>query len=157
MWIRSCDLAYPWQAMLLSLVPPTSPVLHQVAEPVTVFDASLRQLTEDMAETLYTERGVGLAAPQVGISRRLFLVDVEDGRALRVFINPKILCRSKHSPSAPEGCLTFPGRSKRVARAAHITVEALNERGEVFTRQAEGLEARAILHELDHLLGVTLF
>lgn len=112
-------------------------------------------LLKDMAETMYEADGVGLAAPQVGILQRIFVIDAYDDEGLRVFINPEIL-ESKGSQIGEEGCLSVPGEMADIDRANYVKVKALNERGQEFILEAEELLARAILHEYDHLEG-TLF
>ncbi len=134
------------------------PRLRQRAEPVTTFDTALRQLVDDMAETMYSAPGVGLAAPQVGVSRRLFLVDIADEDEpsdLHVFINPVIVARNGEA-TGPEGCLSFPGMNEDVARAKSITVRAQRVDGSAFSLDATELLAVAIQHELDHLEGVLM-
>ena len=141
---------------ILDLVIYPDPVLRAVAQEVEEIDEEVLTLVSSMAETMYEYKGVGLAAPQVGVSRRIFVIDVsEPGEAseLRVFINPKILTRSG-SVIWNEGCLSFPGFFEEVEAVEELEVEALNERGEVFRLKASGLMAVAISHENDHLNGV---
>lgn len=131
------------------------PRLRQKARPVAAFDDELRRLVDDMAETMYAARGVGLAAPQIGVPLRVFLVDVapEDGPSdLRAFVNPEIVSR-EGTQVWTEGCLSFPGISEEIERAAIVTVSATDERGEPFELSANGLLAVAIQHENDHLDG----
>ncbi|VYT76094.1 peptide deformylase [Clostridium tertium] len=110
------------------------------------------KLIKDMAETMYEADGVGLAAPQVGILQRIFVIDVFDDEGLRVFINPEIL-EVSGSQIGEEGCLSVPGESFEVERANYVKVKAFNEKGEEFVLEATELLARAILHENDHLNG----
>lgn len=110
------------------------------------------KLIKDMAETMYEADGVGLAAPQVGILQRIFVIDVYDDEGLRVFINPEILEVSGNQ-IGEEGCLSIPGESFEVERANYVKVKAFNEKGEEFILEATELLARAILHENDHLNG----
>jgi peptide deformylase len=110
-------------------------------------------LIEDMKETMYEADGVGLAAPQVGILKRLFVVDIGEGPL--VFINPEIL-ETSGTQTDEEGCLSLPGKTEEVTRPNFVKARALNEKGEEFEIEAEELLARAILHEYDHLNG-TLF
>lgn len=142
------------------------PILHYPderlrvhAEPVTSFDDTLRALVDDMAETMYAAAGVGLAAPQVGVALRLFLVDPNAGSDrpsdLRVFANPELFERHGDVESE-EGCLSFPGVREDVRRAERIRVRAQDARGTPFELEAEGLLAVAIQHEHDHLDGVLL-
>ena len=125
-------------------------VLREKAVQVRRFNDILHQLLEDMALTMHGEDGVGLAAPQVGISKRVVVVDVGDG--LYEFVNPVIIDASG-SEIKEEGCLSVPDRTGFVERATYVKVEAQNRNGEPFTVEAEGMFARAIQHELDHLDG----
>jgi len=135
-----------------------SHVLRQTAEEVQAIDDRVRQLVDNMFDTMYAEDGVGLAAPQVGISKRIFIIDVSevDGepKSPMVFINPKIIWKSDRTSIAEEGCLSIPGIREDVKRSEEVEVEALNERGKLVRYKAKGLFARAILHENDHLNGV---
>lgn len=129
--------------------------LRRVAEPVATFDAALKDLTERMLETMYESRGVGLAATQVNVHRRLFVADcAEDGEAPApmVFINPVILDRQGMVESE-EGCLSIPGINDTVSRAAVVKVQAHDERGDAFEVTTGGLLAICIQHEIDHLDG----
>jgi peptide deformylase len=132
------------------------PVLKKVAAPVTEFDESLRQLAHDMAETMYAAPGVGLAAPQVGISKRLTVIDCsarDEGAQLLILINPEIIDREGDS-CEEEGCLSVPEYYARVDRSARVKVrfQDLDERTRVI--EAEGLTAIACQHEIDHLDGI---
>lgn len=129
------------------------PRLRTVAEPVVQVDDALRAIADDMVETMYAASGIGLAATQVNIHRRLLVVDVsEDKSAPMVFINPEITA-SSGAAEMEEGCLSVPGYFDSVNRAEQITVRALNRAGEPFELQAEGLLAICIQHEIDHLDG----
>ena len=131
------------------------PRLRETCKPIAQVDDELRQLIEDMAETMYAAPGVGLAAPQIGESYRLFIVDVadeEDPSDLKVFINPEIVA-TDGTQTFREGCLSFPTIAEEVERAATVTVRATNESGEPFELTAEGLLAVAIQHEHDHIEG----
>ena len=128
-------------------------VLRQECRKVEKIDNRLLTLIEDMIDTMYDADGVGLAAPQVGILKRLFVIDIGDGPL--VFINPEIL-ETSGSQTGEEGCLSVPGRDEEVTRANYVKARALNEKGEEFEIEGEELLARAILHEYDHLDG-TLF
>lgn len=128
-------------------------VLRQECRKVEKIDNRLLTLIEDMIDTMYDADGVGLAAPQVGILKRLFVIDIGDGPL--VFINPEIL-ETSGSQTGEEGCLSVPGRYEEVTRANCVKARALNEKGEEFEIEGEELLARAILHEYDHLDG-TLF
>ena len=127
-------------------------VLRAKAKEVTEVTPRIRELIDDMFETMYEANGVGLAAPQVGIRKRIVVVDVtgEDPIAL---INPVIL-KSDGEQTGYEGCLSVPGKTGIVTRANHVIVEAYNENMEKFTIEAEELMARALQHEIDHLDGV---
>lgn len=134
------------------------PKLRTVAEPVEVVDDEIRQLVDDMAETMYAAPGVGLAAPQVGVSKRIFVIDVagEDEPAkLMVFINPRFK-KKQGEIIWEEGCLSFPGVHEDVKRADSVVIEALDRDGEPFELEAEGLPAVATQHEYDHLDGVLI-
>ena len=132
--------------------------LRTVAEPVEEVNDEIRQIVDDMAETMYDAPGVGLAAPQVGISKRIFVVDtaVDDEPAnLMVFINPQFVKR-EGDIVWEEGCLSFPGIHEEVTRASHVVVKALDRDGKPFEVEAEGLTAVALQHENDHLDGVLI-
>ena len=129
------------------------PRLKKVATPVTAFTPELQKLVRDMAETMYAAPGVGLAATQVDVHKRLVIIDVSEARDdLKVFINPEILS-AEGEAEQEEGCLSVPGYYDKVKRAARITVRAQNERGEPFELAADGMLAVCIQHEMDHLLG----
>ena len=128
-------------------------VLRKKCREVDEIDDRLLTLIEDMKETMYEAEGVGLAAPQVGILKRLFVIDIGEGPL--VFINPEIL-ETSGSQIDDEGCLSLPGETEEVMRPNYVKARALNEKGEEFEIEAEELLARAILHEYDHLNG-TLF
>ena len=141
--------------MIYPIVKFGNPVLEKPAEKVTVFDAELKKLIEDMFESMYAARGVGLAAPQIGISRRIAVVDVtfkEDPDAQLVLINPEIIHKEgRHAQS--EGCLSIPDFRENVSRAQKVTVRAQDVNGKVFEKTGEDLLARAFQHETDHLNG----
>ncbi len=139
---------------LLPILRYPDPRLHKVAEPVREVDDRIRQLVRDMAETMYDAPGVGLAATQVDVHERVVVIDVsEEGNDLRVLINPEILWKSDELQVYEEGCLSVPGVYDQVQRAARIRVRALNENGETYEFDAEGLLAVCVQHEMDHLLG----
>lgn len=127
------------------------PVLNKVCRPVEKFDEKLHTLLDDMYETMVRADGVGLAAPQVGILRRICVIDIGEG--ILEFINPKIVERSGKQREV-EGCLSCPGLYGYTERPYAVTVEALDRNGEPFTLHAEDLLARAICHEFDHLDGI---
>jgi peptide deformylase len=144
---------YPPMAVLNILRYP-DPRLHQVAKPVEVFDEELRQLVRDMAETMYAAPGVGLAATQVDVHRRVIVVDVSDTKdRLQVFVNPKIVAASEDAKVYEEGCLSVPGIYEEVERPDRVRVEAFDEYGKPFSVDADGLLAVCIQHEIDHLNG----
>ena len=128
-------------------------VLRKKCRNVDVIIERILTLIEDMIDTMYDADGVGLAAPQVGILKRIFVIDVYDDYGPRVFINPEIL-EVGGSQIGEEGCLSVPGVSEDVERPNYVKVKALNEKGEEFILEAEELLARAICHENDHLNGV---
>lgn len=129
--------------------------LRKKCKVVTEITPRTLKLIEDMADTMYEADGVGLAAPQVGILQRIFVIDIYDDYGLRVFINPEVL-EVSGSQLGEEGCLSVPGEVADVERPNYVKVKALNEKGEEFVLEATELLARAILHENDHLNG-TLF
>src|SRR5205807_159714 len=141
--------------MIYPIVKFGNPVLEKPAAPVTVFDEELEKLVEDMFESMYAAHGVGLAAPQIGISKRLAVVDVtfkEDPNAKLVLVNPEII-HSEGRQSQNEGCLSIPEFREPVARPRRVTVRAQDVHGNLFEKTGEDLLARALLHETDHLNG----
>jgi peptide deformylase len=127
--------------------------LHTVAKPVTTVDDGIRKLIRDMAETMYSAPGVGLAATQVDRHLQIIVVDISETHDdLRAFINPELVA-GEGECELEEGCLSVPGIYEKVRRAERITVRALNQQGEPFLLETEGLLARCILHEMDHLKG----
>jgi peptide deformylase len=129
------------------------PRLRLVAKPVQQFDDALQQLINDMFDTMYDANGVGLAAPQIGISLRLSVVDVEaDKRNQLVLVNP-IIIASEGTCDYQEGCLSVPGAYDTVKRAKTVTIRAQNRVGEFFEMQATGLMGECFQHEIDHLNG----
>ncbi len=128
-------------------------ILRKKCKAVDKFDDKLQVLIKDMLDTMYDADGVGLAAPQVGILKRLFVIDVYDDFGPRIFINPKIL-KTSGSQIGDEGCLSVPGESTEIERPNYVKVKAQNEKGEEFILEAEELLARAICHENDHLDGI---
>jgi peptide deformylase len=129
------------------------PRLRTIAKPVEQVDATLRQLVDDMFETMYAAPGIGLAATQVNIHQRLLVLDVsEDHTRPMVFINPEILLAEGHQVYQ-EGCLSVPGIFADVKRAEKVSVRALDRDGQPFELEAEGLLAVCIQHEMDHLAG----
>ena len=132
--------------------------LRDKALPVAVVDDEIRKLCDDMAETMYAAPGVGLAAPQIGVSKRIFVIDIasaDEKSDLRVFINPEFVAREGETVWE-EGCLSFPGIHEEVQRAAKVTVRAIGLDGNAFELTAEGLLAIAVQHEYDHLEGTLM-
>jgi peptide deformylase len=129
------------------------PRLHKVAKPILEVNDEIRQLIDDMAETMYAAPGIGLAATQVDQHIQLIVIDTtKEQNGLQVFINPKIVVKSGLK-EFEEGCLSVPGVYETVTRAENVTVEALDQHGKKFKLQAEDLLAVCIQHEMDHLLG----
>lgn len=126
-------------------------ILGKVCKPVKEMTPRTREMIEDMFETMYEENGVGLAASQVGVLRQIVTIDVEDGNQY-VLINPEIL-ETSGEQTGYEGCLSVPGKTGIVTRPDHVRVRALNEEMEPYELVGEGLLARAICHECDHLKG----
>ncbi len=141
--------------MIYPIVKFGDPVLEKAAEPVTVFDDALHKLVADMFESMYAAHGVGLAAPQIGISKRLVVIDVtfkEDPGARLVLVNPQIV-HLEGKQSGQEGCLSIPEFREQVTRAKKATIRAQDAEGQWFEREGEDLLARAFQHETDHLNG----
>ena len=127
--------------------------LHKIAVPVTVFDAQLKQLVADMAQTMYEAPGIGLAATQVDVHKQLIVIDASERRdSLVVLINPEIVDASGVS-DIEEGCLSVPGIYDTLERAERVKVRAYDQNGKLFTLEAQGLLAVCIQHEMDHLRG----
>lgn len=130
------------------------PILRKKSRPVDEITPRIITLLDDMAETMYFEnRGIGIAAPQVGVLRRIFVVDVGDEHGKLEFINPEITYR-EGTQTYCEGCLSVPGKNAEVERPAVIKIKALNRDGEEFELEADGLLAVCICHEYDHLEGI---
>jgi peptide deformylase len=142
--------------MILNIVKYPEPILSQPGEPVTEFNAELRKLVADMFETTYANQGIGLAAPQVGVSKRVTVIDVSMGKVPKdklVLINPEITF-SEGKLYEEEGCLSFPDIREKVVRAAKVRIRAQDEKGKWFEMDGADLLARAFQHEIDHLDGV---
>jgi peptide deformylase len=142
--------------MILKIVKYPEPILSQPGEPVTEFNAELRKLVADMFETTYASQGVGLAAPQVGVSKRLTTIDLSMGKERKdklVLINPEIIFRDGKIYEE-EGCLSFPEIREKVVRAAKVRIRAQDEHGKWFEMDAEDLLSRCMQHEIDHLDGM---
>ncbi len=129
----------------------SDPLLRKKCRPVTEFDDRLHTLLDDMNETLILANGAGLAAPQVGVLRRVAIVSVDDD--FYEMINPEIV-ETEGEETAPEGCLSIPGVCGTVSRPLRVTVEAEDRNGKKFRATGEGLLARAFCHEIDHLDGI---
>lgn len=125
--------------------------LRKISKPMQKFDLRLWLLLRDMADTMYKAEGVGLAAPQVGILRRVVVIDVGDG--LIELVNPEIIF-AEGEQGGPEGCLSVPGRQGFVVRPSKVTVRAQDRKGKPIEVTGEGLKARALCHEIDHLDGI---
>ncbi|GBF78567.1 peptide deformylase [Paenibacillus sp. 598K] len=136
------------------IVKDPDPVLREKAKPVTKFNANLHKLLDDMAETMYHAEGVGLAAPQIGIEKRVIVVDTgeEDG-GLMEMVNPEIIEREGEQ-LGPEGCLSIPGLNGDVRRALRVKLQGQDRYGNDITIEAKEFQARAFQHEVDHLNGV---
>ncbi|AZK46990.1 peptide deformylase [Paenibacillus lentus] len=128
-------------------------VLHQVAKEVKKITPNVQKLLTDMADTMYDAEGVGLAAPQIGILKRMIVIDVGDDHGLIELINPEIVA-SEGEQFGPEGCLSIPGYRGDVRRAMEVTVKGLDRNGKEVTYTGTELLARAFQHEIDHLNGV---
>lgn len=126
-------------------------ILRKKSKPVVSINDRILTLLDDMAETMYEYDGVGLAAPQVGVLKRICVID--EGEGLKELINPKIISTSGEQDGS-EGCLSLPETSGMVKRPEHVVCRAMNRKGEVYEIEAQGLLARAICHEIDHLDGV---
>lgn len=139
---------------LLPILRYPDPRLHTVAAPVQVFDARLQTLIDDMFETMYEARGIGLAATQIDVHQRLIVIDVSEARDQPlVLINPQILWASPERSKGDEGCLSVPGIYDGVERATSVRIEALDRHGQAQQIEADGLLAVCVQHEMDHLLG----
>lgn len=144
---------------LLTILKYPDPFLTKVADPVQLSDINdqLRSFINDMFETMYDGRGGGLAATQVGVKKRIFIMDGSEKKDQRVVaINPEII-ETKGELLDEEGCLSFPGVFAKVKRAEWVRMKALDERGEIFEIESDGYLGRCIQHELDHLNGITYF
>ena len=142
--------------MILKIVKYPEPILQQPGEPVTEFNDELRKLVEDMFETTYASQGIGLAAPQVGVSKRVTVIDLSMGKDPAqkfVLVNPEIILR-EGKQYEEEGCLSFPEIREKVVRASKVRVRAQDEQGKWFETDAEELLSRCFQHEIDHLDGV---
>ena len=128
-------------------------ILKKKSREVDTIDEKIQILIDDMIETMYKYNGVGLSAVQVGILKRVVVIDIEDGTGVKVLINPKIT-KTKGEQEVEEGCLSFPNQYAKMIRPKEVTVEALDRNGKKFTLKAKDLLAQAIAHECDHLDGI---
>lgn len=142
---------------LREIVKDNNEFLSKKSRPVDEIDERVIQLVGDMKDTLVKADGVGLAAPQVGVLKRIFVVDINlDKTDIMEFINPEIIKKKGKNDKYLEGCLSFPGRSFRITRPDKVVIKAQNLSGEWFTFEAQDFIARALMHENDHLNGVTI-
>ena len=142
--------------MILKILKYPEPVLSQPGEPVSEFDDNLRKLAADMFETTYDSKGIGLAAPQVGVSKRLTVIDLSVGKDPKdrlVLVNPEIVFR-EGKVYEEEGCLSFPDIREKVVRAAKVRIRAQDENGKWFEMDADDLLSRCFQHEIDHVDGM---
>ncbi len=128
-------------------------ILRKKSREVEVIDEKIKQILEDMVETLHSYNGVGLAGPQIGLLKRLVVIDLYDGKGPIKLVNPKIM-KQKGTQEVEEGCLSFPNQFAKIIRPAEVIIEALDENGKKIKIKGEGLLAQAISHELDHLDGI---
>ena len=142
--------------MILKIVKYPEPVLQQPGEPVTEFNGELRKLVADMFETMYASQGIGLAAQQIGVARRVTVIDLSQGKdpaQKLTLVNPEVI-HKEGKQYEEEGCLSFPEIREKVARAARVRIRAQDENGKWFEMDGEELLSRAFQHEIDHLDGI---
>ncbi len=138
---------------ILSIIHYPDPRLHKIAAPVTAVDASIRKLAQDMAETMHSAPGVGLAATQVDVHKQVIVIDISETHdQLLVLVNPKILA-SRGRADCEEGCLSVPGIFEKVTRAEWVKVQAIGIDGKPFQVESDGLLSACLQHEIDHLKG----
>ena len=133
------------------------PVLREAASDVEAFDDDLKRLVQDMFETMYHAEGIGLAAPQIGLSKRVIVIDLrreDEPDARLALVNPTIVWESREKDKAPEGCLSIPGLEEVVPRPEAVEIEGFDPEGRPISVEADDLFARALQHEIDHLDGV---
>ena len=128
-------------------------ILRKKSKEVEVVDDKIKQILEDMVETLHYYNGVGLAGPQIGLLKRLIVIDLYDDKGPIKLVNPKII-KQKGEQEVEEGCLSFPNEFAKIIRPAEVVIEALNENGKKIKLKGDGLLAQAISHEIDHLDGI---
>lgn len=152
-------MIYSTPMSILKVVQYPNPVLKKVCEPVTDFDGELQTFIDNLLETMYGEDGMGIAANQVGVSKRIFIMDEQsyDSKSPIIFINPEIVSKSEEEVEDTEGCLSFRGISVVVKRANIVTVKALDRHGKEFICERSGYAAKCLQHEYDHLDGITFF
>jgi peptide deformylase len=153
---RRAAISYVRQMTIRPIITIPDPVLREVCAPVATVDDDVRKLADDMLETMYDAPGIGLAASQIGLLQRIFVLDVAKDDAPKepmVFINPKIVWSSDDLSVYQEGCLSIPDYYEEVERPAEVTVQFLNREGAEQELKADGLLATCIQHELDHLNG----
>lgn len=139
---------------MLEIVIYPNPVLRQKAESVETIDDEIRRVIDSMIEAMYKDEGAGLAAPQVGVSKRIIIFDAGEG--LISMINPEIIQKGEEKQTVDEGCLSVPGIRLDVTRPTRMVVRGLNDQGEPVEIEAEGLQARILQHEIDHLNGILI-
>ena len=132
------------------------PVLKEKCMPVEKVDKEIEELIKNLADTMHAAPGIGLAAPQLGILRQVLILDLEEGKGLVAYINPKIVSASSNLVEDEEGCLSVPEVKVAIKRPEKIVVQALNSRGKKVKFEADNLLARAIQHEIDHLNGILI-
>ena len=128
-------------------------ILRKKSREVEVVDDKIREILEDMVETMHKYNGVGLAAPQIGLLKRLIVIDLYDDKGPIKLVNPEIT-KEKGTQEVEEGCLSFPNKFAKIIRPEEVTVKALNENGKTVKISAKGLLAQALSHEIDHLNGI---
>ena len=138
--------------MIKPIIKLPNPILRQKSKEAKEVTQDMKELIEDMAETMKESQGVGLAAPQVGVLRRIIIVKTQDGP--QAFVNPKIIRKSKKKETEEEGCLSLPGIRLEIKRAKEVEVEALDKEGREIKIKVQDLTARIIQHEIDHLDGI---
>lgn len=131
----------------------TDEILRKKSKPVDVVDDKIKELVDDMIETMHQKDGVGLAAPQVGVLKRVVVIDLYDDKGPYVLINPEII-KEKGEQEVDEGCLSFPNKFAKIIRPSEVIVKALDRDGKEYKLKGKGLLAQAISHELDHLEGI---
>lgn len=139
---------------MLKILTYPDPVLRRKSSPIDVVNGEIRRTVDEMLEVMFKDEGVGLAAPQVGISERIIVLDSVEGPM--ALFNPEIVLRGKEEQTIEEGCLSLPGIRLDVVRPTHIVVRGLNDQGDVTEIEADGLLARVIQHEIDHLDGILI-